>query len=78
MALAPKSLYAGDNLHFTIPTFGVKSFYIVVSLYIHNMLFGSNLVAIATILKAKFAAKILLFIQIYKFLSVFFQKVRFF
>lgn len=41
-----------------IVTFGVKSFYIVVSLYIHNMLFGSNLVAIATILKAKFAAKV--------------------
>jgi hypothetical protein len=60
------STYTGDNLHFTIPTFGVKSFYVVVSLYIHNMLFGLNLVAIATILKAKFAAKILLFFDVCK------------
>ena len=38
------------------------------SLYIHNMLFGSNLVAIATILKAKFAAKVRLFSDIHKYI----------
>jgi len=39
------------------------------------MLFGSNLVAIATILKAYFAAKVLLFIQLCKFIA---QKIYFF
>jgi hypothetical protein len=39
------------------------------------MLFGSNLVAIATILKAKSAAKVLLFIQLCKFIA---QKIYFF
>ena len=52
----------------------ISPFQVKKELYLHMSLFGSNLVAIATILKAKFAAKVLLVIQLCKFIA---QKIYF-
>ena len=55
--------YAGDNLHFTIPTLCGNFSYIIIPKYIHNSV-NIILVAIATIFKIKSAAKLLKYLEI--------------